>query len=181
MPRISLRGLFFTLLSISGLIYLVHFYGMVQRSQVDRLVNKVSQIKLPWNITYTLGDSFRNSEMTLENHQRQQAVRDAMTHAWKGYTEYAFGSDELEPISHSSNNRWGGWAITLVDSLDTLKLMEMDAEYTEAKEHLRGIDFSKTPMGFRTQVFEMTIRALGGLLGAYELDDDPMILEKARQ
>ncbi|KAJ1722432.1 hypothetical protein LPJ53_003158 [Coemansia erecta] len=181
MPRISLRGLFFTLLSISGLIYLVHFYGMVQRSQVDRLVNKVSQIKLPWNITYPLGDSFRNSEMTMENHQRQQAVRDAMAHAWKGYTEYAFGKDELQPISRSSNNRWGDWAITLVDSLDTLKLMEMDGEYTEAKEHLRGIDFSKTPQGFRTQVFEMIIRALGGLLGAYELDDDPMILEKARQ
>ncbi|KAJ2699506.1 hypothetical protein FB645_005298 [Coemansia sp. IMI 203386] len=153
----------------------------MKQDQVDKIVDKVSKVKIPWSNGTTIGDGFRNSELTMTNHKRQQAVRDAMDHAWKGYTDYAFGKDELQPVSKSFNNRWGNWAITLVDSLDTLKLMEMDEEYAVAKEHVRTVDFTKVPEGHSTQVFEMVIRALGGLLGAYELDEDPMLLAKAKE
>ncbi|KAJ2721393.1 hypothetical protein GGI07_004004 [Coemansia sp. Benny D115] len=119
--------------------------------------------------------------MTVINHKRQQAVRDAMSHAWKGYVDYAYGKDELQPVSKTSNKRWGDWAITLVDSLDSLRLMDLESEYLEAKEFVRTLDFTRTPEGHQLQVFEMTIRALGGLLGAYELDEDPMLLKKAKE
>ncbi|KAJ2401586.1 hypothetical protein GGI23_001300 [Coemansia sp. RSA 2559] len=59
--------------------------------------------------------------------------------------------------------------------------MGMQDEYTEAKDHVRTIDFTKSPADFRVPMFEMTIRALGGLLGAYELDNDPMLLQKAQE
>ncbi|KAJ1816000.1 hypothetical protein LPJ75_002170 [Coemansia sp. RSA 2598] len=153
----------------------------MKQEHVDKLVDKVSKVKIPWSDGKTIGDGFRNSELTMVNHKRQQAVREAMAHAWAGYTDYAFGKDELQPISKSFNNKWGDWAITLVDSLDTLKLMELDEEYATAKEHVSNIDFTRVPEGHRTQVFEMVIRALGGLLGAYELDEDPMLLAKAKE
>ncbi|KAJ1935825.1 hypothetical protein GGF37_005846, partial [Kickxella alabastrina] len=149
--------------------------------RVDIMVDKVSQVKIPWTSGTSIGDSFRNSELTLTNHKRQQAVRNAMQHAWTGYKTHAFGEDELQPISKGGNVRWGDWAISLVDSLDTLKLMEMEEEYLEAKEFVRSMDFGRVTPGYMTQVFEMTIRALGGLLGAYELDEDPMLLKKARE
>ncbi|PIA13221.1 class I Alpha1,2-mannosidase, partial [Coemansia reversa NRRL 1564] len=112
---------------------------------------------------------------------RQNAVREAMVHAWKGYTTYAFGKDELQPLSHSHNQRWGNWSISLVDALDTLYLFGMLDEYEEAKKYVQNIDFKRSPKGHRVPVFEMTIRALGGLLGAYELDQDPMLLKKAQE
>ncbi|KAJ2802140.1 hypothetical protein H4R21_002529 [Coemansia helicoidea] len=123
----------------------------------------------------------RLKEQRLKDQARQRAVRAAMKHAWAGYRAHAFGKDELQPLSKSFNQRWGGWAITMVDALDTLYLMGMMDEYEDAKRHVTTIDFSKTPPGHLVPVFEMTIRALGGLLGAYELDNDPKLLQKAKQ
>ncbi|KAJ2073781.1 hypothetical protein IW146_003447 [Coemansia sp. RSA 922] len=136
----------------------------------------MSHGELPWKV-----DGYRNSELSSTNYKRQQSVREATRHAWAGYKKYAWGKDELQPVTQSSNLRWGDWAITLVDSLDTLKIMELEDEYAEAKEFVRSIRFDRSPAGYKVQFFEMTIRALGGLLGAYELDRDPMLLEKARQ
>ncbi|KAI9468356.1 hypothetical protein H4R22_002063 [Coemansia sp. RSA 1290] len=104
-----------------------------------------------------------------------------MQHAWSGYRTYAFGKDELQPLTQSSNLRWGNWSISLLDALDTLKLMDMDKEYQEAKQFVRHIDFTKSLDYYDVRVFEMIIRALGGLLGAYELDPDPLLLAKAEE
>ncbi|KAJ2781123.1 hypothetical protein H4R18_003065 [Coemansia javaensis] len=113
--------------------------------------------------------------------RRLAAVRGAMAHAWKGYRDYAFGQDELQPLTRSGNVRWGNWSISLVDTLDTLWLLDMKDEYAEAKAYVQKIDFTRSPRGYRVRVFEMTIRALGGLLGAYELDHDPALLAKAAE
>ncbi|KAJ2082276.1 Endoplasmic reticulum mannosyl-oligosaccharide 1,2-alpha-mannosidase [Coemansia sp. RSA 988] len=122
-----------------------------------------------------------DSKAFIVNHKRQRAVRDAMAHAWKGYTTFAFGKDELKPLSYSYSQRWGNWSISLVDALDTLYLFGMLDEYETAKKYVQNIDFGQSPIGHRVPVFEMTIRALGGLLGAYELDQDPMLLKKAQE
>lgn len=53
---------------------------------------------------------------------RLEAVRDAFGHAWKGYKEYAWGHDELKPISKSFSE-WFGLGLTLVDSLDTMWIL----------------------------------------------------------
>ena len=54
-----------------------------------------------------------------------------MQHAWDSYREYAWGSDELLPISKKGSNRWGGYGVTLVDSLDTLFLMGLGEEFEQ--------------------------------------------------
>lgn len=55
---------------------------------------------------------------------RQEAVRDAFRHAWKGYREHAWGHDELRPVSKSYSD-WFGLGLTLIDALDTLWILEL--------------------------------------------------------
>jgi mannosyl-oligosaccharide alpha-1,2-mannosidase len=69
-----------------------------------------------------------------------------------------------------------------VDSLDALYILGMEIEFEEALKSLELIDFSM-PSGEPVAVFEVTIRCLGGLLGAWDISDHkyPIFLEKATQ
>ena len=46
----------------------------------------------------------------------------AFKHAWAGYKKYAWGHDELLPISKAFND-WFGVGLTLIDALDTMFIM----------------------------------------------------------
>ncbi|PGH23719.1 hypothetical protein AJ80_02147 [Polytolypa hystricis UAMH7299] len=111
---------------------------------------------------------------------RRQAVRESFLHTWQGYKENAWLHDEVRPLDGEAINPFGGWAATLVDSLDSLWIMGLKAQFEEAVAALEEIDFSLTYME-ELPVFEITIRYLGGLLAAYDLTNGkyPIILEKA--
>jgi hypothetical protein len=47
-----------------------------------------------------------------------------MRHAWKAYRTYAWGYDEFQPLSKSSSS-WFGLGLTIIDSIDTLYIMNM--------------------------------------------------------
>lgn len=55
---------------------------------------------------------------------RQRGVVTAFKHAWKGYKEYAWGHDNLKPISAGSHD-WFGLGLTIVDALDTMYIMDL--------------------------------------------------------
>ena len=57
-------------------------------------------------------------------HWRARAllVRDAFSGAFSAYEAHAWGNDELRPLSNTSRDNWGGFAVTMVDSLDTMLL-----------------------------------------------------------
>lgn len=114
--------------------------------------------------------------------ERLAAVKESFVHSWAGYKKYAWLQDELIPVSQSSRNNFGGWAATLVDSLDTLWMMGLHEEFEEAVEAVKSIDFAE-PKIENLNTFETTIRFLGGLLGAYDISEAkyPMLLEKAAQ
>jgi hypothetical protein len=40
--------------------------------------------------------------------ERREYVRDAMIHAWSSYRKFAFGADELLPLSKKPSQNWGG-------------------------------------------------------------------------
>ena len=65
---------------------------------------------------------------------RREKVKDGMKHAWKGYKMHAWGYDELLPLTREGSDPWGGMGVTLVDSLDTLWIMGMKEEFTEARD-----------------------------------------------
>jgi hypothetical protein len=109
---------------------------------------------------------------------RRFHVKKAMQHAWSGYTEYAWGCDELKPQSMRCDNGWGGIGIQLVDALDTLWLMNMTDEFYKARDWCRDqLDHNiQKPVS----VFETTIRSLGGLLAAYDWSGDEVFLNQAK-
>lgn len=49
-------------------------------------------------------------------------MREAFRHAWKGYKDFAWGHDELRPLS-KSYNEWFGLGLTLIDALDTMWIL----------------------------------------------------------
>ncbi|KAG1442384.1 hypothetical protein G6F55_012980 [Rhizopus delemar] len=110
---------------------------------------------------------------------RQKRVVDAFLHAWKGYSHDAFGKDEYKPLTHKGHN-WapGGLGLMIIDALDTIMLMNLTEEYDEVRMWIATeLDFNKNQ---DVNVFETTIRILGGLLSAYHLsNNDSLYLEKA--
>lgn len=109
---------------------------------------------------------------------RRTFVKAAMQHAWDGYVKFAFGQDEVKPVSGTGSQNWGGQGITLVDSLDTLWLMGMKEEFWAARDWVRD-HLSHDNVG-SVSVFETTIRDLGGLLAAYDWSGDKVFLTKAQ-
>ncbi|UKZ83938.1 hypothetical protein TrVFT333_011753 [Trichoderma virens FT-333] len=109
---------------------------------------------------------------------RQLAVKDVFAKCWASYKEHAWTADELAPVSGGKKNPFGGWAATLVDSLDTLWIMGMKPEFDAAVVAAHAIDFTKTALK-EVNVFETNIRYLGGFLSAYDLSGDSRLLDKA--
>lgn len=56
---------------------------------------------------------------------RQVEIVAAFKHAWSAYKTYAWGHDELKPIS-KSYQEWMSVGLTIVDSLDTLIIMGLN-------------------------------------------------------
>ena len=111
--------------------------------------------------------------------EMQQKVIEACRHAWKGYMQHAKGYDDLQPLTKSGKNWYKtSLLMTPVDAFDTFIMLGMKKEAGEAK------DLILSQLNFNTdnevQVFEITIRLLGGLIAAYELDGNKKFLELAK-
>ena len=95
-------------------------------------------------------------------------MKSTFIRAWEGYKNQAWLKDELLPISGCSRDRFGGWAATLVDSLDTLKTRDLKVDFAQAVGAIEEIDSTQTTDD-EVNVFETTVRYLGGLLAARDL------------
>ena len=114
--------------------------------------------------------------------ERLGLVKKSFAHSWAGYKMNAWMKDELQPVEGGSVTSFGGWAASLVDTLDTLWIVGMKQEFKEAVEAVAKINFNTTTEE-TLNVFETTIRYLGGFLGAYDLshghEEYPILLQKA--
>ncbi|TFK14300.1 Mannosyl-oligosaccharide 1,2-alpha-mannosidase IA [Platysternon megacephalum] len=112
--------------------------------------------------------------------QKRAKIKEMMKHSWDNYKRYAWGLNELKPISkqgHSSNLFGNIQGATIVDALDTLYIMEMKDEFKEAKEWVeKNLDFN---VNAEISVFEVNIRFVGGLLSAYYLSGEEIFRKKA--
>jgi mannosidase alpha-like ER degradation enhancer 2 len=107
-----------------------------------------------------------------------EQVKAEFLHAWNGYVEHAWGHDGLRPLSRTGYD-WHDASLymTPLDAFDTMLLMGLDEEAERAKQLvLENLSFDQD---FTVQVFEITIRHLGGLISAYQMDGDPRFLELA--
>ncbi|KAF8814729.1 alpha-mannosidase 1 [Phlegmacium glaucopus] len=133
--------------------------------------------------------------------KNRDAVKKIFTDSYGVYHKFAFGHDEVAPISQTALDGRNGWGATIVDALDTMArhgyfcasnwlltyyfqiIMGLNDLFTEAVDHMSTVDFSKSNTADTVSVFESTIRYVGGLLSAYEMSDRrfPVLLAKAKQ
>jgi ER degradation enhancer, mannosidase alpha-like 2 len=105
-------------------------------------------------------------------------VRAEFLHAWNGYKNYAWGHDDLKPLSKTYHDWYAEpLLMTPVDALDTMILMGLKNEAKTTREYIAThLSFDKD---IDVQNFETTIRLLGGLLSSYELTGDKRLLKLA--
>ena len=113
-----------------------------------------------------------------ENAAMANRVREEFLHAWNGYKQYAWGHDELQPLSKTSHD-WHSVSLdmTPVDALDTMVLMGLNDEANQTREFIaKNLSFDQD---IYVKNFEITIRMLGGLLSSYQLTGDKRLLALA--
>ena len=113
-----------------------------------------------------------------QNKKLAAEVKAEFLHAWNGYKKYAWGHDDLKPLTKTYHDWYPQpLLMTAVDSLDTMILMDMDDEAAATKQYiLDNLSFDKD---IEVQNFEITIRLLGGLLTNYQLTGDKRLLNLA--
>lgn len=103
--------------------------------------------------------------------------KEMFLHAYNSYMKYAYPADELMPLSCKGRYRGldqsrgdiddilGNFSLTLIDSLDTLFIMNEFDEFERAiKLVIENVNFDSN---LTVSVFEVNIRIIGGLLGAH--------------
>ncbi|PVG00778.1 seven-hairpin glycosidase [Serendipita vermifera] len=111
--------------------------------------------------------------------RRATAVRDAFARVYGVYEREAFPKDEWRPFTHKGVQMMNGWGLSAVDSLDTMVLMKLHPQVNSTIHWISTLDFKHKHRSKHTPFFETTIRYLGGLLSAYHLTGDPVLLQKA--
>src|SRR5438552_12940985 len=145
--------------------------GMTLSQPVLRLISLVTLPAILISTCIAVSTQQRNAS----KEQLAAEVRTEFLHAWKGYKKYAWGHDDLKPLSKTYHD----WYVepllmTPVDALDTMILMGLKDEASSTREYIiKNLSFDKD---IEVQNFEITIRLLGGLLSSYQLTGDQRLL-----
>ncbi|TFK75988.1 alpha mannosidase-like protein [Pluteus cervinus] len=108
----------------------------------------------------------------------REKTRELWYHGFESYMRYAFPLDELTPLSCSgqgpdwarpqniaSNDVAGNFSLTLIDVLDTFVVLDDRQGFEKAVRDI--INWVSFDVNTKPQVFETTIRVLGGLLSGH--------------
>ncbi|KAJ7485373.1 seven-hairpin glycosidase [Mycena latifolia] len=103
--------------------------------------------------------------------------------SYNAYKEFAFGHDDLSPVSESFSDGRNGWGASIVDAMPTMVVMGLEDIFEEAVNFSSQIDFSKSQTSDTVSLFETTIRYVAGLLSSYELSGEkyPILVTKAQE
>lgn len=114
----------------------------------------------------------------LKDQAKLDQIKEAFKTSWANYKKHGYGHDEVRPISHKASDPFNGWSATLVDGLDTLWIIDEKREFEGAVQFINTVNFKQS---FRKDIpiFENVIRILGGLLGAYDLSNEEILLNSA--
>lgn len=133
-------------------------------------------------ILFVIASPAQSANTTGQDVYRANFIRDMTKHAWHGYATYAWGFNEVRPVSKLPHTEsvFGGEKLgaSIVDGIDTLYIMGLNEEYLAARSWIENnLDFNKYYADL--SVFETNIRYVGGLLSTYALTKDQMFLDKA--
>lgn len=100
---------------------------------------------------------------------QQDAVKGIFTDSYQAYRKFAFGHDELSPLSQNFSDPRNGWGASIVDGMSTMSIMGLNDFLNEALNFTQSIDFTKSQTSDPVSLFETTIRYVAGLISTYEL------------
>lgn len=120
-----------------------------------------------------------SSNSSYKNHQPQYEIESAFLDSWIDYRVHAWGKDIYGPISKTGRNMGKsddplGWII--VDSIDTMMIMyNKTKDEKHRQEFLKEINLAEVwirdslnyDIDSEVNIFETTIRMVGGLLAGY--------------
>ncbi|XP_071800570.1 mannosyl-oligosaccharide 1,2-alpha-mannosidase IA-like [Asterias amurensis] len=154
-----------------------------QKEEEDKLKQEKKQadiLKVNADGGLELPDGEPDDELSKE---RRNAVKEMMLHAWNGYEKYAWGANELKPISHVGHSAsiFGRSSVgaTIIDGMDTLYIMGLKDQFMKARTYVAH-DFHFNAAS-DLSVFEVNIRFVGGLLSAFALTSDEIFKTKAKE
>ena len=103
------------------------------------------------------------------------SVRAELLFCWQAYARHAWGHDELRPVSLKARDWYTEPVLmTPVDALDALLMMGFKEQADSARALIvERLSFDRDQS---VQVFEVTIRLLGGLLSGYQMTGDKRLL-----
>ena len=129
-------------------------------------------------LIFLINSPVANSQTAPDKQRLAAEVKSEFLHAWNGYKKYAWGHDDLRPLTKSFHDWYAQpLLMTPVDALDTMILMGLKEEAGTTKKYiLDNLSFDKD---IDVQNFEITIRLLGGLLSSYQLTGDRSLLALA--
>ena len=107
-------------------------------------------------------------------------VKGEMRWAWHQYRAVAWGQDEVKPVSGTGQSfliKGRSVGLSIVEALDTLWLMGLDAELEDAVRWIRQhLTFD---LDGDAQLFEASIRLVGGLLSGHLATGERRLLDLA--
>ncbi|VDD74509.1 unnamed protein product [Mesocestoides corti] len=118
-----------------------------KESSSQRSPKKVTPIKLPVVTLEEIRGAPNTNSADLDLAKKREKVKEMTKHAWKNYVKYAWGHNELKPLSltYHDSDIFGRVPLgaTIVDSIDTLYIMGLEEEYKQAANWIRDkLDFS---------------------------------------
>ncbi|KAH8829332.1 glycoside hydrolase family 47 protein [Flagelloscypha sp. PMI_526] len=133
----------------------------------------------PWAFAANIQKSGLRLPRDAKTHRDE--VIQIFTKSYETYKKYAWGHDDVQPISQTWNDHLNGWGATIVDVLTTAHVMGLNDYVNEAINYVGTIDYQIAHNDGSVSLFETTIRHLGGLLSSYELTGKKhkVLLDKA--
>ncbi|KAI5822730.1 glycoside hydrolase family 47 protein [Schizophyllum commune Tattone D] len=118
-----------------------------------------------------------------EYYAQREIVKGMFTSSYEAYKKYAWGHDDLTPVSKNYTDSRNGWGASLVDAMPTMYIMGLDDLFHEAVDYVSGVDFSESKTDDTVSIFESSIRYVAGMLSAYQMsgEQDDVLVEKAKQ
>jgi len=112
----------------------------------------------------------------------QAEVKELFVTSYEAYQTYAWGYDDLLPVSKTYFDGRNGWGASIADAMGTMWIMGFTDWFEQAVNHTANTDFSISHTSDTVSLFETTIRYVGGFLSAYELSGEkyPVLVEKAQ-
>lgn len=138
-------------------------------------------------LSFSSGTGSLVSSMSLVTRMAlKEDVRSLFYHGFDSYMEHAFPEDELQPLSCRGsgsdrtnpdnlgiNDVCGDYALTLIDSLSMLPILGDQLRFERAIHDV--LDTVTFDVDSKVQIFEVTIRVLGGLLSAHQSAKSPIL------